>query len=106
MTAEGKRSVTIECPGCAHSWRVGEKEDITADKTCSACGHTWTPELADYSKAVRRATKGAVKQTAAAAAAPRIDVAAIFAARNRDRVDRASATDPGAFYRERNARGK
>ncbi len=39
MTAEGKRSVTIECPECAHSWRVGD--ETTYSGVYLACG--WRP---------------------------------------------------------------
>jgi hypothetical protein len=101
MTFKGKRAaskadtVEITCPACSNTWSFdASKEDLTTDKTCAACGHTWTPVIQDYAKAI----EGPVSRA-------RIDVAAVFATRNRETVGRASATDPAALYRERNARG-
>jgi hypothetical protein len=127
MTFKGKRvaskadTVEITCPACSNTWSFdASKEDLTTDKQCEACEHTWTPTLGDYSAAVKRgealtaaptkrAAKGAVRKqntatTPRVAEQPRIDVAETFATRNRETVGSASATDPGALYRERNAR--
>jgi hypothetical protein len=103
-----KDLVSIHCPECKHSWSVdAKKEDLTADKECPACSATFTPTLSDYAPGIqgpasRSAGPRTTKQKATAAG---IDLAAIFAARNRETVGRASVTDPAALYRERNARG-
>jgi hypothetical protein len=104
------RWAPIYCPECQHSWDVDFAKDGTSDKTCPACGHHWSPELSDYSRAIKRGGAPTGRHSQAtrkqSAGRPLIDIAAVFAARNKGlRTNRASALDPGAVYRERNARG-
>ncbi len=75
VASKGDRSLWLTCPQCGQAREVGAKEDVTAEKTCAACGHRWPPHSEDYGAA----PKGAASRLTPA---PLIDVAAIYVGRN------------------------
>lgn len=52
VRAEGQ-VVVLTCPACGAEAEVAA-DDLTTEKTCGACGHTWTPSIGDYAAGLKR----------------------------------------------------